>query len=68
MTNSTFAIRICLLFICNFLNVIMYLTIRLVVFLMLLSITKGEIDNKMGISSICDEIIQRKFDLDEKYF
>ena len=45
----------------------MYLVMKLVVFGLLLSVAKGEINNKIEISATCDEIEQRKSELDEKY-
>ena len=44
----------------------MYLLIKLVVFGLLLSIVKGEITNKIEIST-CDEIEQRKAEIEDKY-
>ena len=41
----------------------MYLIIKSVVFLMLISIIRGEINNKIEVSSTCDEIEQRKAEL-----
>jgi len=46
----------------------MYLIIKSIVFLMLLSIIKGEIGNKVEISATCDEIEQRKAELDDNYY
>ena len=45
----------------------MYLILKSIVFLMLLSIIKGEIGNKVEISATCDEIEQRKAELDDNY-
>ena len=45
----------------------MYLLIKLVVFGLLLSIVKGEINNKIEISATCDEIEQRKAEIEDKY-
>ena len=49
------------------LTVLMCLITRSVVFLMLLSIIRGEINNKIEVSATCDEIEQKKAELDEKY-
>ena len=45
----------------------MYILIKVVVFGLLLSIAKGEINNKIEVSATCDEIEQRKSNIDEKY-
>ena len=45
----------------------MYILIKVVVFGLLLSIGKGEINNKIEVSATCDEIEQRKSNIDEKY-
>jgi len=46
----------------------MYLFTKLIVFGFLLSIVKGEINNKIEISATCDEIEQRKAEIEEKYY
>ena len=45
----------------------MNLVKKSVVILMLLSSIYGEINNKIEISATCNEIEQRKTELDEKY-
>ena len=45
----------------------MYLLIKLVVFGLILSTVKCEITNKIEISATCDEIEQRKAEIEEKY-
>ena len=45
----------------------MFSVTKSVIFLMLLSISKGETDNVIGTSSACDEIEEMKAELDDKY-
>ena len=45
----------------------MYSLIKVVVFGLLLSIAKGEFNNKIEIYATCDEVEQIKSNIDKKY-